>query len=504
VEVLGDLAGGFGTALTLENLLFAAVGVTLGTLVGVLPGIGPAVTVALLLPLTFNFEPTGAFIMFAGIYYGGMYGGSTTSILLNTPGESASVVTTIEGFEMAKRGRGGAALSTAAIGSFVAGTISTLAITFLAPVIAGFARSFQPADYVGLMVIAFVSITALLGRSMLRGMLSLFLGLFIGLIGIDNLTGQQRFTFGVPQLLNGLDVVVVAVGLFAVGEALYVASRLRHDTEEIVPVRGSLLMNRDEFRRSWKPWLRGTALGFPIGALPAGGAEIPTFLSYGLEKRLSPNAPWGKGAIEGVAGPEAANNAAFSGVLVPLLTLGIPTSATAAILLVAFQIYNLRPGPQLFTSSPDLVWALIASLYVGNVMLLVLNLPLIRLWVKILSIPRALLYSAILVFATLGVYSLANSLVDVLIMYIVGVIGFFMRRYDFPVAPMILGVILGPMLEQQFRTALQISNGDLTIFVTRPISAILLVTAAATLVLPYVPRLLGRGKRLVFGSGTED
>ena len=504
MEVLGDLAGGFGTALTLENLLFAAVGVTLGTLVGVLPGIGPAVTVALLLPLTFNFEPTGAFIMFAGIYYGGMYGGSTTSILLNTPGESASVVTTIEGFEMAKRGRGGAALSTAAIGSFVAGTISTLAITFLAPVIAGFARSFQPADYVGLMVIAFVSITALLGRSMLRGMLSLFLGLFIGLIGIDNLTGQQRFTFGVPQLLNGLDVVVVAVGLFAVGEALYVASRLRHDTEEIVPVRGSLLMNRDEFRRSWKPWLRGTALGFPIGALPAGGAEIPTFLSYGLEKRLSPNAPWGKGAIEGVAGPEAANNAAFSGVLVPLLTLGIPTSATAAILLVAFQIYNLRPGPQLFTSSPDLVWALIASLYVGNVMLLVLNLPLIRLWVKILSIPRALLYSAILVFATLGVYSLANSLVDVLIMYIVGVIGFFMRRYDFPVAPMILGVILGPMLEQQFRTALQISNGDLTIFVTRPISAILLVTAAATLVLPYVPRLLGRGKRLVFGSGTED
>ena len=504
MEVLGDLAGGFSTALTLENLLFAAVGVTLGTLVGVLPGIGPAVTVALLLPLTFNFEPTGAFIMFAGIYYGGMYGGSTTSILLNTPGESASVVTTIEGFEMAKRGRGGAALSTAAIGSFVAGTISTIAITFLAPVIAGFARSFQPADYVGLMVIAFVSITALLGRSMLRGMLSLFLGLFIGLIGIDNLTGQQRFTFGVPQLLNGLDVVVVAVGLFAVGEALYVASRLRHDKDEIVPVRGSLLMNRDEFRRSWRPWMRGTALGFPIGALPAGGAEIPTFLSYGLEKRLSPSAPWGKGAIEGVAGPEAANNAAFSGVLVPLLTLGIPTSATAAILLVAFQIYNLRPGPQLFTSSPDLVWALIASLYVGNVMLLVLNLPLIRLWVKILSVPRALLYSAILVFATLGVYSLANSLVDVLIMYIIGVIGFFMRRYDFPVAPMILGVILGPMLEQQFRTALQISNGDLSIFLTRPISAILLVTAAATLVLPYAPRLLGRGKRLVFGSGTDD
>ncbi|MDQ4035438.1 MAG: tripartite tricarboxylate transporter permease [Chloroflexota bacterium] len=504
MDVLGDLAGGFGTALTLENLLFAAVGVTLGTLVGVLPGIGPALTVALLLPLTFTFEATGAFIMFAGIYYGGMYGGSTTSILLNTPGESASVVTTIEGFQMAKQGRGGAALSTAAIGSFVAGTLSTLAITFLAPVIAGLARSFQPADYVGLMVVAFVSITALIGRSILRGMISLFLGLFIGLIGIDNLSGQQRFTFGVPQLLNGLDVVVVAVGLFAVGEALYVASRLRQDREEIVPVRGSLLMNRDELKRSWKPWLRGSALGFPIGALPAGGAEIPTFLSYGLEKRLSPKAPWGRGAIEGVAGPEAANNAAFSGVLVPLLTLGIPTSATAAILLVAFQIYNLQPGPLLFANSPELVWALIASLYVGNVMLLVLNLPLIRLWVKILAIPRPLLYSAILVFATLGVYSLANSLVDVLIMYLIGVLGFLMRRYDFAVGPMILGVILAPMLEAQFRRALQLSQGDLSVFVTRPISAILLLIAVGTLVVPYLPRLLGRGQRLVFGTGSQD
>jgi putative tricarboxylic transport membrane protein len=504
MDVLGDLAGGFGTALTLENLLFAAVGVTLGTLVGVLPGIGPALTVALLLPLTYNFDPIGAFIMFAGIYYGGMYGGSTTSILLNTPGESASVVTTIEGFQMAKRGRGGAALSTAAIGSFVAGTICTLAITFLAPVVAGLARSFQPADYVGLMVLAFASITALLGRSLLRGAISLFVGLFIGLIGIDGQTGQERFTFGVTQLLNGLDIVVVAVGLFAVGEALYVASRLRHVKEEIVPVRGSLLMDRDELRRSWRPWLRGAGIGFPIGALPAGGAEIPTFLSYALEKRLNPRAPWGKGAIEGVAGPEAANNAAFSGVLVPLLTLGIPTSATAAILLAAFQIYNLQPGPQLFANSPELVWALIASLYIGNVMLLVLNLPLIRIWIKILSIPRPTLYAAILVFATLGVYSLANSLVDVLVMYLIGAIGFFMRRYDFPVGPLILGVILGPMLETQFRRALQVSQGDLSIFVTRPMAAILLLVAVATLIAPHLPRLLGHGRRLVFGTGSED
>jgi putative tricarboxylic transport membrane protein len=504
VEVFGDLVGGFGTALNPTNLLFAAIGVILGTLVGVLPGIGPALTVALLLPLTFTLEPTGAFIMFGGIYYGAMYGGSTTSILLNTPGESASVVTTIEGFQMAKRGRGGAALATAAIGSFVAGTISTLAITFLAPAVASLARGFQPADYVGLMVLAFASVTALIGRSLLRGMISLFMGLFIGLIGIDNLTGQSRFTFGVPQLLNGLDIVVVAVGLFAVGEALYVASRMRHADEEIVPVEGSLMMTREEVGRSWKPWLRGAAIGFPIGALPAGGAEIPTFLSYNIEKRLAPRSPWGKGAIEGVAGPEAANNAAFSGVLVPLLTLGIPTSATAAILLAAFQIYDLHPGPLLFQKSPDLVWALIASLYIGNVMLLVLNLPLIRVWVKILSIPRPVLYGGILVFATLGVYSLANSLVDVLIMYVIGVIGFFMRRYDFPVGPMILGVILGPMLEAQFRRALQISQGDLTVFFTRPISAILLLTAVAALVLPYLPALFGHGRRLVFGSGSED
>src|SRR5918998_2440858 len=386
MEVLGDLAGGFATALRPEYLLLAAVGVTLGTLVGVLPGIGPALTVALLLPLTYDFDPTGAFVMFAGIYYGGMYGGSTASILLNTPGEAASVATTLEGFPMARSGRGGAALATAAIGSFVAGTISTVAITFLAPLIAQVALLFQPADYFALMVLAFVSVTALVGRSLVRGMVSLFIGLSMGLIGIEVLSGQARVTFGGPQLLNGLDVVVVAVGLFAVGEALYVASRMRRDTEEIIPVRGRVGMNRDDWRRSWKPWLRGTGIGFPFGTLPTGGAEIPTFLSYNVEKQLSRHREeFGKGAIEGVAGPEAANNAAFSGVLVPLLTLGIPTSATAAILLAAFQIFNLQPGPQLFATNSELVWTLIASLYVGNIMLLLLNLPMIRVWVKVLE-----------------------------------------------------------------------------------------------------------------------
>jgi putative tricarboxylic transport membrane protein len=487
------------------------VGVTLGTAIGVLPGIGPALTVALLLPLTYNFDPTGALIMFAGIYYGGMYGGSTTSILLNTPGESASVATTLEGFAMAKAGRGGAALATAAIGSFVAGTISTILLTFVAPPIAQFALLFQPADYFALTVLAFVSVTALVGRSLLRGLISLFLGLLIGLIGIDVLSGQPRFTLGMPEMLDGIDVVVVAVGLFAVGEALYVAARLRHTAEEIVPVRGAVGMNPSEWRRSWPAWLRGTLIGFPFGALPAGGAEIPTFLSYTTEKRLSKHPQeWGRGAIEGVAGPEAANNAAFSGVLVPLLTLGLPTSATAAILLVAFQIYNLQPGPLLFQKAPELVWALIASLYIGNVMLLLLNLPLIRIWIKILAIPRPLLYAGILVFGTLGVYSLANSVVDVLSMYLIGVLGFFMRRYDFPVGPTVLGVILMPLAEAHFRRTLAISQGNPAIFVTRPLSLVILLLALCALLLPYLPglwaRLRGRTPhgRLVFGEGKED
>jgi putative tricarboxylic transport membrane protein len=512
MEVLSDLFNGFAIALQPHYLLLAALGVTLGTLVGVLPGIGPALTVALLLPLTYNFDPTGAFILFAGIYYGGMYGGSTTSILLNTPGESASVVTTIEGFQMAKAGRGGAALATAAIGSFVAGTISTVALTFLAPAAAQAALLFQPADYFALTVLAFVSITALVGRSLVRGLLSLFLGLWVGLIGIDVLSGQARFTFGVPVLLGGIDIVVVAVGLFAVGEALYVAARLRFGQEEIIPVKGRIGMTAQEWRRSIGPWLRGTLIGFPFGTLPAGGADIPTFVSYSLEKRLSRHkAEFGRGAIEGVAGPEAANNAAFSGVLVPLLTLGIPTSATAAILLVAFQIYNLQPGPLLFQNSPDLVWGLIASLYIGNVMLLVLNLPLIRIWIKLLEIPRPLLYAGILVFGTLGVYSRANSVIEVGMMYVIGVLGFLMRRYDFPIGPLILGAILGPLAETQFRRAVAISQGDYSIFVTRPISLTLLLLALFALLLPYLPSLWSRVRygrtdsgRLVFGEGKED
>ena len=426
----------------------------LGTAIGVLPGIGPALTIALLLPVTYDVDATGAFIMFAGIYYGGMYGGSTTSILLNTPGEAASVITAMEGFQMARRGRGGPALATAALGSFVAGTIATLLITFVGPSASDLVKLFQPADYFALMVLAFTSVGALVGRSALRGLISVVLGLFVGLIGFDVINGQVRYVFGQPELQGGISVVLLAVGLFAVGETLHVAAHHATGDDEIVPVRGRVWLSRADLRRSWKPWLRGTALGFPLGMLPTGGAEVPTFLSYGVEKRLSKHREeFGQGAIEGVAGPEAANNAAFGGVLVPLLTLGLPTSATAAIMLTAFQQYGIQPGPSLFTEQSALLWALIASMYVGNVMLVVLNLPLVRVWVKLLEIPKPLLYSAILVFACLGVFSADRSTYDIYLMIGVGVLGYLMRMFDIPVAPMIVGLMLGPVMEAQLSRA---------------------------------------------------
>jgi putative tricarboxylic transport membrane protein len=492
-----NLLDGFGAVLTPENLLLAAAGVTLGTLVGVLPGIGPALTIALLLPITFNFsDPVGAFILFAGIYAGGMYGGSTTSILLNTPGESSSVATAIEGFEMAKRGRGRAALATAAIGSFVAGTIGIIALTLLAEPVASLAVKFRAEDYFALTLLAFASVTALTSQSLIRGFSSLSVGLLIGFVGIDQLTGQTRLTFGVDQLGNGIDIVIVAVGLFAVGEALHMAAKQRSGVgeEEVLQPEGAggRWMSRQDVRRSWKPWLRGAGIGFPFGALPAGGAEVPTFLSYATERRLAKDAEWGEGAIEGVAGPEAANNASFSGTLVPLLTLGIPTSATAAIMLAAFQIFNLQPGPELFEKNSELVWTLIASLYVANIMLLLLNLPLIQVWVKVLEVPRPLLYAGILVFGTLGVYSLSASVVEVLVMYVIGVMGFFMRRYDFPIAPVILGVILGPLMETQARRALTASGDDFGVFFGRPLTVILLIFAVAAFIVPHVGLLRGR------------
>ena len=489
MEAWTQLLQGFQVALSMQNLLWCLVGCMLGTAVGVLPGVGPAVTVALLLPITSKVDASGALIMFAGIYYGAMYGGSTTSILLNTPGESATIVTAMEGNQMAKRGRAGPALATSAIGSFVAGTIATVGLTFLSPLVVQLGLKFGPPEYFALMVLAFTTVSAVLGESTLRGMASLFLGLAIGLVGIDNQTGQARFAFGVPQLLDGIEVVTVAVGLFAVGETLYFASKLNQVQETMEKVSGSIWMKIDDWKRSLGPWVRGTLLGFPFGTIPAGGAEIPTFLSYAIEKKLAKNPEeFGKGAIEGVAGPEAANNASSTGTMVPLLTLGLPTSATAAILLSAFQQYGLQPGPLLFESNAPLVWGLIASFYVGNVVLLVLNLPLVGLWVKLLAIPRPQLYAGILVFATMGVYGMRQSPFDVFLLYAIGLLGFLMRRYGFPTAPVIVGMILGPLAEEQLRRSLSISQGDWTVFLTHPISATLLAITLAVLLLPMIVR----------------
>jgi putative tricarboxylic transport membrane protein len=488
METLQALAEGFRTALTVPHLLWALAGVTLGTAVGVLPGIGPALTVALLLPVTFTLDPLSAFIMFGGIYYGAMYGGSTTSILLNAPGETASMVTAIDGHEMARGGRASAALATAAIGSFVAGTLATIALTFTAPLLASLALSFGPAEYFALTVVAFTTVSVLLGASLLRGIMSLFVGLALGLIGIDPLTGNARFSLGLPQLLDGIDVMILVIGLFAVGETLFQVLR-RQGPATVLAVNDARGMTRNDWRRSWKPWLRGTAVGFPLGVLPCGGAEIPTFLSYMIEKRLSPRPEeFGRGAIEGVAGPEAANNAAAAGVLVPLLTLGLPASATAAVLLSAFQQYGLQPGPLLFTARPDLVWTLIASLYIGNVMLLVLNLPLARVWARIMLVPRSLLFAGILLLASLGAYSLNRSWLDLVLLYGVGVVGSMMRIHDVPLAPAVLGLILGPMAEQHFRRAVAIAEGDYWVFLTRPLSASLLLASLLALLAPLWSR----------------
>lgn len=491
MDSFSALLQGFTVALQPINLFWAFLGVTLGTGIGVLPGIGPALTVALLLPVTFTLPPESAFIMFAGILYGGMYGGSTTSILLNTPGESGSIVTAVEGNLMARRGRGGAALATAAIGSFVAGTIGTIGLTFFAPVMVQIGRNFGAAEYFSLMVLAFTTVSALLGSSVLRGLASLFFGLALGLVGIDVQTGQARLTFGLRPLFDGIDVVVVAVGLFAVGETLFAAARHRFDREEIIPVRGSVWMTREDWARSWKPWLRGSAIGFPLGCVPAGGSEIPTFLSYMIEKRLSKRKDeFGRGAIEGVAGPEAANNAAAAGVLVPLLSLGLPTSATTAILLAAFQQYGIQPGPLLFANEVELVWGLIASLYIGNVMLLVLNLPLVGLWVRLLAIPKPFLYAGILVFASIGAYTLNNSVADLMLLFLIGIVGFAVRLFGVPVAPAVIGLILGPLAETQFRRALAIAQGDWTVFLTSPLSAALLAIAALAVLGPLAWRFV--------------
>jgi putative tricarboxylic transport membrane protein len=510
-ELLGQ---GLLTAMQWSNLLYALIGVTLGTAVGVLPGIGPALTVALLLPVTYKLDPAGSLIMFAGIYYGGMYGGSTTSILLNTPGESASIVTALEGNKMARKGRGGPALATAAIGSFVAGLIATLGLAFIAPTVVKFALSFGPAEYFALMLLAFMTVSAAFGESTLRGLTSLFIGLALGLIGIDQLTGQTRLAMGLPNLFDGISVTTLAVALFAIGETLAVVAARHMADEKIEAVKGSVWMSRQDWKRSWAPWLRGTAIGFPIGAMPAGGADVSSFLSYSAERNFSKHPEeFGHGAIEGVAGPEAANNASAAGTLVPLLTLGLPTTATAAIMLAGFQQFGLQPGPLLFATNAPLVWGLIASLLVANLMLLVLNLPLIGLWVRLLTIPRHWLYAGILSFATLGTIGADGSTYMLFgipisfglgLLMLFGLLGYVLRRFHYPIAPVVVGLILGPMAEAHLRRALQTSQGDWFVLWNSWIAAILWICALTALLLPMYLRWRGSKVMEQIGGGDTD
>lgn len=484
------LLEGFQSALSAQNLMYGLLGTFLGTLVGVLPGIGPALAIALLLPVTFSVEPTSALIMFAAVFYGAMYGGSTTSILLNTPGEAGAVITSLEGHQMAKRGRAGAALTTAALGSFVAGLIATIFLAAAAPALAELALKVQPAGYVALILAAFITVGTLLGSSKVRGLVSLSIGLIIGLVGLDQQTGISRINFGIQDATDGIEVIVVVISFFALGEVIYYASRFKDEAWKVLPVKGKVWMDKNDFKRSWKPWLRGTAIGFPMGIIPAGGSEVPTFMSYSLEKKLSKNKDeFGSGAIEGVAGPEAANNANAAGVLVPLLALGLPTSATAAIMLVALRNFNIQPGPMLFELNAPLVWTLIASLFIGNTLLLLINLPLIRIWIKLLQIPRHYLYAGITTFGLLGAYSLNNSLFDMRMALILGFVGYLFRRFGVPNTPLVLGVILGPVLEIQFRQAIQLSNGDYSILLAGLLPKAIYLGLVLVIFLPNVINL---------------
>jgi putative tricarboxylic transport membrane protein len=495
MDTFSLLLNGLAVAAEPMNLLFALIGVILGTAVGVMPGIGPALTVALLLPVSLSFGATGSLIMFAGIYYGGMYGGAISSILLNTPGETASIMTAVEGNKMARDGRGGKALGAAAIGSFFGGSFATLGLAVVAPFMVMVALSFGPAEYFALMVLSFMTVSAAFGGSIIRGLTALFLGLAIGLVGIDKLTGQARLAFGVAELRDNISIAIVAVGLFAVGETLYIASQKHNVGEKVEAIKGSVWLTLADLKRCIKPYLRGTLLGFSFGPLPTGGAEIPTFLSYSTERKTAKGVAkeefeGPKGAIEGVAGPEAANNASAAGTLIPLLTLGLPTSATAAIMLAGFQQYGLQPGPLLFTNNPEIVWGLVASLFIANVMLVVLNLPFVGVWVKLLMIPRPWLYAGILTFATLGIVGAEGSVFALVLLLVFGLLGFLMRRFGYPLAPVLVGTILGPLAEEQLRRGLMINRGDWTFLFTSPIALTIYAIALAAVLGPVIWRAL--------------
>ena len=488
METLQQLIMGFHVAVTPLNLLLCFLGALAGTIIGALPGIGPSAGLAILLPLTFGMNPTSAMIMMAGLYCGAMYGGTITSVLINVPGESSSVMTCLDGYQMALQGRAGKALGIAAIGSFIAGTASVVFLMLLSIPLVKFALSFGPPEYFALMLMGLCTIAGLTGGSVLKALVGTFLGLLISTPGMDAFSGLPRLTFGLTGLLGGVNFLVVAVGLFGIGEVLYNAEqimKLEFVTEKIKIK--EVWPNREEWRVSAMPIIRGTFIGFIVGVLPGAGSTIASFMSYATEKRFSKHPElFGKGAIEGVAGPEAANNSATGGAMVPLLTLGIPGSGTTAIMLGALMMFGLQPGPLLFQKNPDFVWGVIASMYIGNIMLLIMNIACIPLFVKILKIPNALLFPLIIVFATVGVYSVDGNIFDVWMLYVFGVMGYFMKKFDMPPAPVVLSVVLGPMIERALRQSLAMSLGSYDIFFTRPISAVLLLMGLAAVVWPVI------------------
>lgn len=478
---------GFAVALDPWNLWYAFLGCLMGTIVGVLPGLGPAAGMALLIPATFGMEPTAAIIMLAGLYYGSQYGGSTTSILINTPGEASSIMTAIDGYQMAKKGRAGAALAAAAIASFIAGTISVTLLALLAIPLSQFALRIGPAEYFALLLFSMASVTALTGSSLPKATFAVFLGLAIATIGVDLQSGMTRFTGGIPELQDGVGFIIAAVGLFAISEVLITLERFFRGRSEIVGIKGSLWLTREEWRRARWPMLRGSLIGFIKGVLPGGGATIATILSYNLERGLSKEPEkFGKGMIEGVAGPEAANNAAATGAFVPLLSLGLPGSASTAILLGAFMIYGIPPGPQLFERYPQLAWGLIDSMFIGNVMLFILNLPLIMIFVRILYVPIGILMPLILVVACIGVYSLNASTFELWLVLGFGLLGYFMRKLHIPIPPLVLSIVLGGLLEKALRQSLAISGGDPGILVGSPIAVTLLIMSVIMFFIPFI------------------
>jgi putative tricarboxylic transport membrane protein len=505
LEFFDYLRLGFGISLTFSNLLYCFIGVTLGTAIGVLPGLGPVGTIAILLPVTFKMDLVSAIIMLAGIYYGAQYGGTITSVLVNVPGEGASVVTCFDGYPMAREGRAGVALGIAAFGSFIGGTIGIIGLSVVGVLLSRVALAVGPVEYSWLLILGLSLVIYLTSKSVTKGLMMAVMGLLLGTIGMDPVTGIDRFTFGTQTLVEGLNISHLAMGIFGIGELLYIAEREQYQSVLKPPSRlRELLPARKDWRDSAKPIARGTLLGFFLGCIPGGGAVVSSFLSYGVEKRVSKHPEkFGKGAIEGVAGPETANNSATAGAFVPLLTLGIPPNVVMALLIGAFMIHGVIPGPLFIQEHPDLFWGVVTSMYIGNIMLLILNIPLIGVFVQILRLRQQILSPLIILFCCIGAYSVNNNPVDVVIMMFFGVVGYVMRKFEFEPGPIMLAFVLGPMLEQAVRQAMIISHGSLMIFFTRPLSGVLCV---ATLVL-YISPLFGvvaRARRKSAITASED